>query len=1465
MKESEVFLRPPQDTDKKKTANKCRLAIRICDDHVALVESSLNKLAGSLENLEDRTDVDDAQFDKFMNRAHSIIMMLHGRKKDLLYTLNDLLESLEYDQEGQQETRPMNFLSVSKLPPIPIPTFSGKRWEWENFWALFKENVHEQDLTNLQKFNYLLSSLTGEAKQSISKFQVSADNYKQALEHLKKRYGQKDGIIRDLHMALKSCVARSPRTEDQRQLLEKVSAIAIQLKQKGEHIDTHLTIHTFLQKFHVRIQKAAMERRLQREATHGTAEPEWTLSQWLEAIEGVISQEEKLKEMLTDDLEKVETQQQPNRVRGRTQNSVCCENCRQKGHKWNVCPRLPTPSAKKNFLIETNRCLNCGSSMHRVSSCSSGYCRICQGKHHTAICTKSTPRSPQQQSDIPKKGTTPPEPMRPPQKHTQKEPPKQKPAKSSKQHSVVTGPDPAATMIEQGTIVLQTYRQPRGSDTTRNKVVLLVGSAQVLDAKNRLREAIVLLDTGSELSFICDKLADELDLPVVNNTTLTIGTFGSPKSYTRECEITTLRLCDIEGIQHELQLHRSQYITGTVEQADLNEEDLEFISNHGLTLSMPERLSSVQPQILLGCNYLWEFMLPLGKMTLPSGLQLIPTKFGYIVSGRQSLEAHTSTKTLVVCGTEEEKETWDRYWALEATGTDEFTGPEKSERQQINEKVLQDFRSTIQRRDDGYYVRLPWKSSCTTLPDNKSIALKRLYKVLETYLHDRDTLLQYDAIFKEQFEKGVIEKVPQEEPLEGTVVHYLPHQAVITPSKQTTKMRIVFDASAHYKDKPCLNDVLHQGPLLLPDMVSILLRFRAHNIAIISVVEKAFLQVRLQEEDRDATRCMWVRDISLPPTKENIVTYRFTRVTFGLNTSPFLLASTIAFHLDHMTSSSDMAKELKENLYVDNLIIGAENLEDALSKYYVAKDVFKGLNMNLREFWSNDSVFNYTIPCEDRSQTDNPKVLGLQWNPQHDKLIIKGALNPCGIVTRRTVSRQLASVYDPLGFLVPILLPAKVFLQSLWKDEYDWDTPLSPALKEQWIIISQGITTFYKELERQVIPCKGSSTMFVFADASHIAMAACAYLGSPSSIKLVMAKSKLPSLKTAITIPKLEMNALTLATRLVHFLHPCTHIYVYIYLRISTSGHTSLSPLVDIRKILLFTDSEIVLGWLRVPPDRKNIGVLVTNRLKEIKKIVTNLDTKGVTCLFGHVSTKDNPADCGRRGFTLATCEEHVWWEGPEMIHKDILQTSECMFQIPTQDGEEPDEVENPMVVATLFKERDQLDNLTTFDLSRFSTLHKAQRVAAYALRFIRRSLDRFKADRKEAIFNTIPALKVAASKHELSGLELREARKCIIRDHQHALVETNTIPLQKELNIQPDEDGILRCYGRLKHAAIPPSAQTPIFVAPKTALARIIIWEAHSQYHLGVAHTMSAVRERYWIPKLRQQVAQLLRKCFPC
>ncbi|VDO97839.1 unnamed protein product [Heligmosomoides polygyrus] len=107
--------------------------------------------------------------------------------------------------------------------------------------------------------------------------------------------------------------------------------------------------------------------------------------------------------------------------------------------------------------------------------------------------------------------------------------------------------------------------------------------------------------------------------------------------------------------------------------------------------------------------------------------------------------------------------------------------------------------------------------------------------------------------------------------------------------------------------------------------------------------------VHLQRIDRDATRCLWIRNIDQPLCKANMVIYRFTRATFGLNCSPFLLGATIMEHLDQ-TSDREMAERIKDNVYVDNILMTAETSQQAERDCLQARQLFAEINMNLREF-----------------------------------------------------------------------------------------------------------------------------------------------------------------------------------------------------------------------------------------------------------------------------------------------------------------------------------------------------------------------------------------------------------------------------------------------------------------------------------------------------------------------------------
>jgi len=144
-------------------------------------------------------------------------------------------------------------------------------------------------------------------------------------------------------------------------------------------------------------------------------------------------------------------------------------------------------------------------------------------------------------------------------------------------------------------------------------------------------------------------------------------------------------------------------------------------------------------------------------------------------------------------------------------------------------------------------------------------------------------------------QRGQVEVVDPDEKQEGTF--YLPHHAVSKGKQGDIKWRIVYDRSSHETGAPSLNDALEMGPNLLPELFITLLPFRLNPVAIIGDIHQAFFQLQLDEKDRDLTRIFWYRvtrdDEVNYNTTDEVTCYRFTRLPFGINCSPFLLSASV--------------------------------------------------------------------------------------------------------------------------------------------------------------------------------------------------------------------------------------------------------------------------------------------------------------------------------------------------------------------------------------------------------------------------------------------------------------------------------------------------------------------------------------------------------------------------------------------
>ena len=192
--------------------------------------------------------------------------------------------------------------------------------------------------------------------------------------------------------------------------------------------------------------------------------------------------------------------------------------------------------------------------------------------------------------------------------------------------------------------------------------------------------------------------------------------------------------------------------------------------------------------------------------------------------------------------------------------------------------ALQKCNETIHFEDERYQATWPWKEESPSLPTNYELAMGRLRSQVNRLSRNDEHLQKYDAVIQDQLQKGIVEVVPDED-CTNTLKHYIPHHAVLTPEKITTKLRIVFDPSAKTRNQS-LNESLHRGPVILEDLCGLLLRFR------------------LQPDDRDVTWFLWLRDPSKPTLEKNVQVMRFTRVPFGMISSPFLLTAISKNHLN---------------------------------------------------------------------------------------------------------------------------------------------------------------------------------------------------------------------------------------------------------------------------------------------------------------------------------------------------------------------------------------------------------------------------------------------------------------------------------------------------------------------------------------------------------------------------------------
>lgn len=434
---------------------------------------------------------------------------------------------------------------------------------------------------------------------------------------------------------------------------------------------------------------------------------------------------------------------------------------------------------------------------------------------------------------------------------------------------------------------------------------------------------------------------------------------------------------------------------------------------------------------------------------------------------------------------------------------------------------------------------------------------------------------------------------------QGPISH-MPHRGVVRPGSETTKLRVVFDASSKAAGKLSLNDVLYAGPNLNPSLSDILIRFRVHNVAIMSDIEKAFLQIELAEKERDALRFLWYQSTPkqgeiLPPIKE----YRMTRVLFGATCSPFLLVATLRHHLKGVEENFPRtAKILSDNLYVYDFVTGADSVEEAEQICKEAQAILNMGGMNLRKWRSNNQDVMASLTEIETAQTAIPelaptKILGVEWRPATDEFVFEMSALIAFLASRQDTKRFLlqasARIFEPFGFLAPTTITAKMF-QRLWVRGTAWDEIIPPDVQERWDKWCRQLPqlqkiTIPRTLARDLKRADTKPELHIFSDASPMAYGAVAYIKARNkegevTVVLLMAKARVAPLKR-LSLARLELMGALIGARLVSYL-------------------TKQLNIEDI-SVHCWTDSTVALSWIKSCAQRWK--PFVSNRVQEIQTL----------------------------------------------------------------------------------------------------------------------------------------------------------------------------------------------------------------------------------------------------------------------
>lgn len=1342
-------------------------------------------------------------------------------EENYLTTKAALMEGLTHLRTAAKtKTPPPSTEGALNLPKLSLPRFSGDILQWETFRDLFSSMVHEvSSIPNVLKLQYLKTSVVGEAAQLLKGIAVNAANYAGAWELLVKRYGNTRVLLAAHLNQVLSCVCSNRESAAELKRLidtfdESIRSLDA-LKRPVKQWDDWLV--------HLLVSKLDSNTRKDWETSLPDATEVPTYAQLSKFVENRIQALDatkqgfpagKLPPTKTSFPSKTSTNYPSAHVAVTSDNkpkrNLKCDFCNGP-HFSGYCSKFnrQTTARRWDLVQQYNLCTNCLRGGHQVGNCTSDKtCTKCQDKHHSMLHCDITSAS--------GSSTGPP-----PQREKEDRYGADRPTTSYTTHDIASTPF-------DGPSKASTYTQLRAAP---NRSVLLATALVKLRSSSGMTIlARALLDQGSDTSLITEHIAQKLRLHRIAVNVPITGVGGAVAGTAKSAVQLTMHAFRESALSIPLDALVISKLTNLIPSAKVQHQDWPHLAD--LDLADPTYDKSAKVDLLLGADIYGLIIQPGLRIGVPGTPIAQRTSLGWIISGlsgpREGLASSSERRPLCLHGAAKDpvSDLLQTFWKM-----DQFPDSPVPTKEDL--ECEEHFQRTHSRLKDGRYkVRLP----CTTaeeipLGNSRGIAVNRLHRVESQLRSDPSTAIKYADFMREYLDLGHMFPVARSETSEQTQdCYYMPHRAVLKQHDPQKKIRVVFNASQKTSTGYSLNDRLLVGPKLQSELWAIVTSWRQYRIVFSTDIVKMYRQILVHPLDQPLQRIVW-RSVA---TGE-LMDYQLSTVTYGTACAPFLaLRVLLQLAQDESERFPRATRILKTQSYVDDLFAGADTPEEASELQQELTALLATAGFTLSKWASNNSRVLEGTDCQMESLDYHldpcVNTLGLQWDTSADVFVFKVRLAPSvAALSKRMLLSEIARLFDPLGWLSPVLIFAKIMMQNLWLSGIDWDSPVNEDHSNAWNVFRSSLTDLEKIRVPRWLNITSNATceLHGFCDASERAYAAAVYLTviEPSGTRrstLVVAKAKVAPVRTC-SIPRLELCGALLLSKLLP--------QVAKTLGLLEADHYA------------WTDSTVTLAWLTSHASRWK--PFVANRVAAVQANMPNV-------VWKYVPTASNPADKATRGITpldLDTCQ--LWWNGPDwLVESARWPSSPSVLQ-------DPPVVEARIAAQVLVAQVSWLDDL----IRRHSKFQRLVRVFAYCLRFcenVRKTIGN-----RELGYLT--SSEITKSRTRL----LIQAQEAHFSQEREQLAELKPISRRsslRSLNAFMDSDGLLRVGGRLNNAFLDYNEKHPIIIHKNTHLAFLITSQAHlDTLHGGPQLTLSHLLRQFWIIGGRSLVRSLTRTCGRC